>query len=103
MRILTINVVGIPSGSSSDLLEANVFQDYDAVIVNPKNLDDLYVYRNLYHDRNENALTPEAGNIIDRGNQKRREQVAGLLRQGGIVVCFMQPLISYSYNWRYEG
>jgi hypothetical protein len=49
------------------------------------------------------VLTPEAGELISSVNQKRREQVIGLLQRGGIVVCFMQPLRSYNYNWRYEG
>jgi len=39
MRILTINVIGIPSGSSFNLIEANVFQDYDAVVVGPEGLE----------------------------------------------------------------
>jgi hypothetical protein len=81
-----------------------VFQDYDAVVVDPESLDDLYGRRyDLYHNRNDRQLTPEAGYLISSVNQKRREQVIGLLQRGGIVVCFMQPLRSYNYNRRYEG
>ena len=58
MKILTINVVGIPGGSSSDLIEANVFQDYDAVVVNPSSLDSLYncVRNKIWLDRNNQVL-----------------------------------------------
>ncbi len=102
MKILTINVIGIPSGSSSNLFDAHVFQDYNAVVVNPESLDSIYGHtRDLYHDRDENELTTKAGSLISSVNVKRREQVNGLLQRGGVVVCFMQPLRSYSYTWRY--
>jgi len=105
MKILTINVIGIPNGSDSSLIDANVFQDYDAVVVDPENFGDLYdhIPHGLYANREKGVLTPEAGELISSVNQKRREQVIGLLQRGGIVVCFMQPLRSYNYNWRYEG
>lgn len=102
MKILTINVIGIPSGSSYDLFNANVFQDYDAVVVDPESLDWLYG-RVDYHDRDESTLTSKFGMIISRVNVKRREQVIGLLQRGGVVVSFMEPLRRYSYNYRYEG
>jgi len=102
MKILTINVIGIPSRSSSDLINADVFQDYDAVVVNPESLDRLY-NRIDYHNYDERILTPKFGQFLSVVNRKRREQVIGLLRLGGIVVCFIQPLRQYSYNWRYEG
>ncbi len=38
MKILTINVIGLPSGSSDNLINARVFQDYDAVVVDPQSL-----------------------------------------------------------------
>lgn len=104
MKILTINVIGIPSSRSDDLVRANVFQDYDAVVVDPESLESLYGrVSDLYANRDERQLTLEAGFSISSINQKRREQVIGLLQRGGIVVCFMQPLTSYNYNWRYEG
>ena len=99
MKILTINVIGIPSGSSYNLVEANVFQDYDAVVVNPESLEDLYGnIGDLYHDRNERQLTDKAGYLLDSVNFKRRQEVIGLLERGGVVVCFMQLLRTYSYN-----
>jgi hypothetical protein len=42
MKILTVNVIGLPSGSSGNLIDARVFQDYDAVVVDPENLDTSY-------------------------------------------------------------
>lgn len=103
MRILTINVIGIPSGSSSDLINANVFQDYNAVVVDPENLERLYGDIVEFYDADERQLTPEVGQVISLVNLQRREQIAGLLQLGGIVVCFMQPLKWYSYNLRVEG
>ena len=102
MRILTIDVRGIPSGSSSNLIEANVFQDYDAVVVNPESLDQLYG-RSDYRNRDESMLTSKFGLALSAVNKKRREQVNGLLQKGGVVVCFMQPLMEYSYSRRHEG
>ena len=105
MKILTINIIGIPNSRSDNLIDANVFQDYDAVVVNPTSLDDLYghVPRGRYVNHEKGVLTPEAGYLISSVNQKRRDEVIGLLQKGGIIVCFMQPLRSYNYNWRYEG
>ena len=99
MKILTINVIGIPNGSSSDLVNANVFQDYDAVVVDPESLDRLYERMpKLYADRDERQLTLDAGSLIGSVNQKRREQVNGLLQRGGVVVCFLYPLSQYHYH-----
>ena len=104
MEILTINVIGIPSSSSSSLIDARLFQDYDAVVVNPESLDDLYdAAGDLYENRSDRELTLKAGNIIDSINYERREQVIGLLQKGGVVVCFMQPLRRYDYNLRDGG
>jgi len=102
MRVLTVNIIGIPSGSDSNLADANVFQDYDAVVVDPESLDRLYS-RIDYYNRDAEILTQECGGILSAVNKKRREQVGGLLLRGGVVVCFMQPLNECSYNWRYEG
>jgi len=74
------------------------------VVVDPESLDRLYEHiPNLYDDRDERQLTPEAGYLISSVNDKRREQVIGLLQRGGVVVSFMQPSRSYNYSWRYEG
>lgn len=102
MKILTINVIGIPSGSSYNLFDAHVFQDYDAVVVNPESLDGLYGYGCIdYYNHDERILTSKFGQILSATNKKRCEQVNGLLQRGGVVVCFMQPLRSYSYTWRH--
>jgi len=79
-----------------------VFQEYDAVVVNPEGLYELYG-KIEYYDRDETILTSNFGLSLSTWNLKRREQVLGLLQRGGIVVCFMQPLRRYSYNWSYEG
>lgn len=104
MKILTVNIHGIPSMLSSNLLEANVFQDYDAVVVNPEGIDRLYDgISDLYRDREETQLNLEAGSIIDSVNGRRREETIGLLQRGGVVVCFMQPLRRYSLSYSYDG
>ena len=50
MKILTIGVYGIPGSVDSDLVAANVFEDYDAVIVNPDSLTTLYSNKVLIYD-----------------------------------------------------
>ena len=96
MKILTINVRGIPSGSSSELFSANVFQDYDAVVVDPEDLYDLFG-RIDYYNRNKNILTPEFGRSLFVWNIKRQIQATGLLQRGGVVVCFMEPVVYCHY------
>lgn len=104
MKILTINVIGIPSGSSSDLIAANVFQDYDAVVVDPQNLDTLYGYGRVDYSNYDNGiLTAVSGGILSEINEKRREQVNGLLQRGGIIACFLEPMKEYKYKWHYQG
>jgi hypothetical protein len=82
-----------------------VFQDYDAVIVRPESLSDLYepIRYSLYDRDNNRNLTSQSGEIISEVNKKRREQVNGLLQRGGIVVSFLEPLKKYRYELRYEG
>lgn len=104
MKILTINVIGIPSGSSDNLINARVFQDYDAVVVDPENLDTLYGHGRVdYSNRENGILTSESGDILSAINEKRREQVNGLLQRGGVVVCFLYPLMEYTYKRRHQG
>lgn len=105
MKILTINVIGIPSGLSSDLVNANVFQDYDAVVVDPDSFDHLYepIRHYIYSDRDKRILTTESWELISEVNKKRREQVNGLLQRAGVVVCFLEPLRNYSYKRRHQG
>ncbi len=107
MNILTINVIGIPSGSSNNLIDAHVFQDYDAVVVNPESLERLYERffhsQRVYVNPDENELTSKAGSLVSVMNERRRDEVNGLLQRGGVVVCFMQPIRRSFYSWRYEG
>ena len=93
MKILTINVLGIPNGSDSNLIEANVFQDYDAIVIDPKNLDVLYGPME-YKSHDTNVLEPEWGEALVELNSRRREEAHGLLKRGGTIVCFMEPM-----NW----
>ncbi|MEJ2047998.1 MAG: hypothetical protein P8X92_09140, partial [Dehalococcoidia bacterium] len=104
MRILTINVLGIPSGVSSNLATANVFQDYDTVVINPQTLDSLYYdIRIEYFNREEKCLTSKTGIILENIHDRRRKEVTALLERGGIVVCFMCPEVSYSYEREWQG
>jgi len=105
MKILTINVIGIPSGSSSDLINANMFQDYEAVVIDPEGLDRLYGHAryDLYEDYDKRQLSLEVGSILPAVNKSRREQVNGLLQRGGIVVCFMESMVRAYYEYSIEG
>lgn len=105
MKILTINVIGIPSGSSSDLINANMFQDYEAVVIDPEGLDRLYGHAryDLYEDYDKRQLSLEVGSIFPAVNKSRREQVNGLLQRGGIVVCFMESVVRAYYEYSIEG
>jgi len=104
MEILTVNVIGIPSGSSYDLTDARVFQDYDAVVVDPENLDTLYGHGRVdYSNRENGILTSESLDILSAINEKRREQVNGLLQRGGIIVCFLEPLREYRCRRHHQG
>ena len=100
MKILCVGVKGLPSGVESDLSIAKVFQDYDAVVVNPKNFVTLYY--NLYRDRptkfsdradGATVLQRTEWDIIQSINKRRIKEVDGLLELGGILICFMEPLI----------
>lgn len=104
MKILCIGVRGLPSGVESDLSAANVFQGYDAVVVNPEDFRTLY-YK-LYRakstefsdsDDGQTLLQKTVWDIITSINEMRIKEVAGLLELGGILICFMQPVIHGSY------
>ena len=93
MKILTANVRGIPSASSNNLTDANVFQDYDAIVVNPESLEDLYGSSAVSYVSN-GSLMRETGLHIFQTNVGRRTQVDALLQRGGAVICFLQPLVN---------
>jgi len=104
LKIVTINVRGIPSGSSANLIDARVFQDYDAVVVDPEGIEYLYdpIRTHIYNNREKGILEEESGCLIDNCNQKRRQEVDGLLQKGGIVVCFMEPVRICQYKASYR-
>jgi len=102
MKILTINMLGIPSGIDRNLISANVFQDYDAVLVNPTDFENLYSRVN-YDNRERRKLNTSYGDAIDRLNERRHKEVRGLLRSGGIVVCLLQPIQVYHYEYVFQG
>ncbi len=102
MRILTVDIKGIPSGERNNLREADVFQDYDAILINPESLDVIYEMLSNEYDKTD-LLTDEAGAKITSVNIKRREQVQALLQRGGIVVCFTQSVKVVSFSLRIEG
>lgn len=101
MRILCVNarLPLPPSVAYGDFTTANVLQDYDAVVVDPTSLKALYgngLPERMYLDGN--MITSEAGDWVKAINEKRRDEVEGLLELGGVVVCFMQPRTV----WRYQ-
>lgn len=102
MRILTIDVIGIPSGQSGNLVGANVFQDYDALVINPEDFETLY--RSVeYRDSDKNILDMDCGRALVALNHRRRNEAKGLLRRGGVIVCFLQPLQTYTYTYVSRG
>lgn len=107
MKILCIGVTGLPSGVGSDLSTAKVFQDYDAVVVNPKNFITLYrkLYRDMplgFSDRADGAtvLQETVWDIITSINKRRIKELDGLFELGGILICFVQPLIKGFYYYQ---
>jgi hypothetical protein len=92
MKILTINVIGIPNSRSDNLIDANVFQDYDAVVVDPV-IDNLYSNINKHKlDRRDNEVVADYGAYLKKINRDRREEVYSLLKNGGVVVCLMNAV-----------
>ncbi len=102
MRILCIGIWGLPSGEYGDLITANVLQDYDAVVVNPEDLETLYptsaIPGKLYRSEERKLLTIEAGDYVKYVSEMRSKELRGLLELGGVLICFMQPLVHYWYE-----
>lgn len=101
MRVLAINIWGIPGASTSDLVNANVFQDYDAVVVYPEGFSALYGSMG-FNDEQFQVITPQNGTIIANVNERRREELRSLLKRAGVVVCFMLPMSFIHYSVRYH-
>jgi hypothetical protein len=114
MKILTIGLYGLPSGTSSDLISANVFEDYDALVVNPDDLSTLYGdYTGRHFARSvANDLDKDFARFAANLNGKRHQQVRGLLQKDGVIICFLQPYRSWAdvdkthfisnYSWLLE-
>lgn len=104
MKILTINVSGIPDSSSSNLIDAHLFQDYDVIVIDPSDLYFLYGPRpDFFDNRAEGKLSLKTANFINRINERRQEQIQGFMKKGGVLVCFMEPPLSYTYNTTSNG
>ena len=101
MRVLAINVWGIPGASTSDLVDANVFQDYDAVVVYPKGFSALYGNMD-FNDEQFQVIPRQNGTTIADVNDRRREELRILLKRAGVVVCFMLPMSFIHYSVRYH-
>lgn len=102
MRILAINVWGIPGASTSDLVNANVFQDYDAVVVYPEGFGALYGNSD-FNDEQFQTITRQNATTLSNLNKTRREELRILLKRAGVVVCFMLPISFAAYSVRYDG
>lgn len=102
MRILSIGILGLPSGVGGDLATAHVFHNYNAVVVNPQDLETLYeqygITGHLYYYGSEGLLASEAALDIKRINETRSAELERLLEMGGVLVCFMQPVVDYWYE-----
>lgn len=100
MKVLAINIFGIPGAFTSNLVDANVFQDYDAVVVYPERFDALY--GNIdFRDEELQTITYQNGGTLSNLNERRREQLRSLLKRAGVIVCFMLPISFVKYSMRY--
>ncbi|GAH87570.1 unnamed protein product, partial [marine sediment metagenome] len=100
MKILSINA-GIPDSVTSNLLISNVFQDYSAVIVDPSNVETLYGDLDYYDgptNKRERIIKHDLALALVKMNIKRRNEVEALLRLGGVLVCFLRPIIRRLYS-----
>jgi hypothetical protein len=101
MRVLAINAWGIPDASNSDLVNANVFQDYDAVVVHPEGFNALYGNVH-FSDEQFQSINRQNGTAIADVNGRRREEIRILLKRAGVVICFMLPMSFIHYSVRYN-
>ena len=90
MKILTINIDGIPDSDNREMHRATVFQDYDVIVVDPRS-----VYRLYYNDVKYESppwLTTVSGRMIRGFNFRRYAEIRGALHLGATVVCLVRPL-----------
>jgi hypothetical protein len=114
MKILSIGLDGIPSATRSDLISANVFQDYEAIVVKPSDLHTLYgEYTGyIFSNRDLDIITDKFASFAANLNFQRRQQVKGLIENNGAVICFLQPYLSWrtadktgwisNYSWLFD-
>jgi hypothetical protein len=92
MKILAIGIHSIPGTTDSNLIQSNVFEDYDAVIVNPDSLYALYGDKYRTHDESHRAfLDEDFASYATQVNSVRHEQARGLMQKNGLIICFLQP------------
>lgn len=100
MKVLAINHWGIQGASTSNLVGANVFQDYDAVVVYPQGFNNLYSSIHFTDEKLQN-VSSQIGSEVSNVNKTRREEIRILLKRAGVVVCFMLPMSFIYYSERY--
>ncbi|MGA2769163.1 MAG: hypothetical protein ABSF24_12765 [Candidatus Bathyarchaeia archaeon] len=104
MRSLTIHVPGIPDSDASNLVEAHVFQDYDAIVVDPESFYYLYGKEaSEKSSRYDNVLTHDFGGLCVEVNNRRHNEVHSLLDLGGVLICVLRPLVIKSFSVSYDG
>lgn len=114
MKILSIGLDGIPSATRCDLISANVFQDYEAVVVNPCDLHTLYgeYTGHIFLSKHQDIITGEFASFASNVNFQRRQQIKGLMQKNGALICFLQPYLSWrtvnapnfisNYSWLFD-
>lgn len=99
IKILSINIWGLPNGYSSNLIKANVFQDYDAIVIKPDNHD--RIYENIdYTSTSNKKLTRKGGFSLWEVNGRRRIESRALLERGGVLVCFLEPMVFVNFDYK---
>lgn len=95
LRILCVGVGGLPSQRREDFCTAHMLQDYDAVVVNPRDLrtlfDTIWVKPLRQYLDSYGALSLSGLGYVRYSSKKRCEETLAFLEKGGILVCFMHP------------
>jgi len=95
MKLLCVNHYWIEDSEQSNFVDANVFQDYHAIVIDPVTVEDLFGFPAF---RNPEDMDLDMGKRINGLLQGRRTQVNGFLQKGGILVCFLRPMRVYKYR-----
>jgi hypothetical protein len=56
-----------------------------------------------YQNSGKRILNTTYGKAIDRLNERRQNEVRGILRSGGIIVCLLEPVQVYRYEDIFQG